>query len=72
MVASGCEFNTSLWLVMGDFNAISNHSEYYGASLDWPSWKDELGLCFGQAGLADVQFSGCRYTWHNKQIDSPI
>ena len=72
LVASSYEFGDSPWLVMGDFNAIRSPSEHSGGSLAWASWKEDLGCCLDSAGLTDVQFSGCRFTWNNKQVASPI
>ena len=72
LISSGSIFDDSMWLVLGDFNAIHSPIEHCGGSMAWPTWKDDLGCCLGQAGLDDLQFSGCQFTWFNKQIQSLI
>ena len=66
LIAKGYDFGDSPWLVMGDFNAIRSPLEHIGGSSSWPSWKDELGSCLGEAGLDDLRSSGCQFTWFNK------
>ena len=72
LINCGSMVDDSPWLVLGDFNAIRSPFEHSGGSVAWPAWKDDLGCCLGQAGLDDLQFSGCKFTWFNKQIQSPI
>lgn len=61
-------FNTTdPWLIMGDFNDILNAKDRIGAKA-----KCKSGLDFSrwvrQCRMEDVPYSGCKYTWNNKQL----
>ena len=55
------------WLVMGDFNDILMEEDRIGARA-----RSKPGIefrnCVEQCGLEDIQYSGNRYTWNNKQL----
>ncbi|XP_028123193.1 uncharacterized protein LOC114320261 [Camellia sinensis] len=57
----------SVWL--GDFNAIRFPSEKIGGSKSWSSAKDLCNFSCLQASLDDISYSGCQFTWANKQSD---
>ncbi|XP_056162531.1 uncharacterized protein LOC130136281 [Syzygium oleosum] len=51
------------WLVAGDFNAIRDSDDRVGSSTPWIPAFDDLKECLNQAGLEDLRYVGCRYTW---------
>ncbi|XP_062114047.1 uncharacterized protein LOC133825067 [Humulus lupulus] len=54
------------WMVIGDFNEIFFHHERIGKKVTAKlssSFQDCLSFCH----LEDLKFSGCFYTWNNKQ-----
>ncbi|XP_062113350.1 uncharacterized protein LOC133824482 [Humulus lupulus] len=54
------------WMVIGNFNEILSHHERIGkkvAAKLSSSFQDCLSFCY----LEDLKFSGCFYTWNNKQ-----
>jgi hypothetical protein len=62
--------NNPNWLVFGDFNIIINSDEKSGGCpMDYnitSSLRNTMDLC----NLADLGFSGPKYTWHNRQQGS--
>ncbi|KAI8530014.1 hypothetical protein RHMOL_Rhmol11G0021000 [Rhododendron molle] len=55
------------WVVLGDFNAIRFPNEKSGGSSSWPPYMDEFNDCLFALELDDLKFSGCFFTWANKQ-----
>ncbi|XP_030441239.2 uncharacterized protein LOC115663369 [Syzygium oleosum] len=51
------------WFVAGDFNAIKDPADRIGSTTPWIPAFDEFGDCLNQAGLEDIRYVGCRYTW---------
>ncbi|XP_062103449.1 uncharacterized protein LOC133814518 [Humulus lupulus] len=54
------------WMLIGDFNEILSHHERIGKKVTAKlsiSFQECLSLCY----LEDLKFSGCFYTWNNKQ-----
>ncbi|XP_030467298.1 uncharacterized protein LOC115686220 [Syzygium oleosum] len=51
------------WLVAGDFNAIRDPDNRVGSSTLWIPAFDEFKECLDHAGLEDLRYVGCRYTW---------
>ncbi|KAG5548914.1 hypothetical protein RHGRI_014320 [Rhododendron griersonianum] len=56
------------WVVLGDFNAIKSPTEKVGGDRAWTSWMEEFNSCLQSTELVDLRFSGCYYTWSNKQL----
>jgi len=54
------------WILMGDFNAIRNHSDMLGGSTTWAGTMDRLDTCIREAKVDDLQYSGMHYTWSNQ------
>ena len=57
---------------MGDFNAVRHTSEKLGGDLSWTSSKDALNACCYTAEIEDLKYSGHRFTWANKNPNTPI
>ncbi|KAL7234338.1 hypothetical protein ACSBR1_017856 [Camellia fascicularis] len=57
----------AVWL--GDFNAIRYPSEKIGGVNTWSSAKELCNHSIIQSSLDDISYSGCQFTWANKQID---
>lgn len=60
--------STSPWVTIGDFNAIRSHREKSGGSSLWPPHMDEMNNSLYYCELDDLRFSGCFFTWSNRQI----
>lgn len=56
------------WVVLGDFNAIRTPHEKAGGPKHWFPHMDDLNNCLHIAELDDLRYSGCYYTWSNKQV----
>ncbi|XP_059658543.1 uncharacterized protein LOC132304851 [Cornus florida] len=63
-------FGNSPWLVMGDFNIISNSAEKNGGSVRWNPAINAFCECLQQAELEDLRYTGILYTWNNKSFGS--
>ncbi|XP_022843180.1 uncharacterized protein LOC111366706 [Olea europaea var. sylvestris] len=72
LVARHGGFTCFPWLVMGDFNSVISLSDVAGNSSSWHAWKDDLRNCMATAGLDDLKFDNCLYTWSNKYVFDPI
>ncbi|XP_044461803.1 uncharacterized protein LOC123193082, partial [Mangifera indica] len=57
--------NSSLWLVMEDFNAILRSSYRVGGDTGWYSHMDDFVQCIHDVELVQLPYKGLRYTWHN-------
>ncbi|XP_056172498.1 uncharacterized protein LOC115693838 [Syzygium oleosum] len=58
------------WIVAGDFNAIRDPEDRVGSSTPWIPSFDECREGLNQAGLEDLRYVGCRYTWtHSSGIN---
>lgn len=56
------------WLILGDFNSISNKYEKRRGSLLISSFTPSgLSLVMTELGVLDVRFNGYRYTWDKKR-----
>jgi hypothetical protein len=62
----------SPWVILGDFNAIRSPSEKVGGDRSWLPWMDEFGACLQILELEDQRYSGCLFTWSNKQSADSI
>ncbi|KAI8555236.1 hypothetical protein RHMOL_Rhmol05G0159000 [Rhododendron molle] len=56
------------WVVLGDFNAIKSPMEKVGGDRTWLPWMEEFNSCLHSTELVDLRYSGCQYTWSNKQL----
>ncbi|XP_058189185.1 uncharacterized protein LOC131306776 [Rhododendron vialii] len=56
------------WVVLGDFNAVKNPTEKVGVDRSWLPWVEEFNSCLRSTELVDLRYSGCHYTWSNKQL----
>ena len=54
------------WILMGDFNAIRNQSDRLGGSTTWAGTMDRLDTCIREAKVDDLRYSGMHYTWSNQ------
>ena len=54
----------------GGFNAIRSPREKSGGTTQWPPHMDKFNNCLYSCVLDDLRFSGCYYTWNNRQ-DAP-
>ena len=54
------------WILLGDFNAILYKEDRIGRKAKGPI-LDGFWRCVQACGFEDVKYSGCRYTWTNKQ-----
>nr|QHR91093.1 hypothetical protein Q903MT_gene5125 [Picea sitchensis] len=69
--ASSVGFEGTLWLLLGDLNAIRKRNQAMGGSLDWPTWKNDLDECISWAGLEDLRYGGFYFTWSNRRDEDP-
>lgn len=56
------------WVVLGDFNALRSPLEKVGGDRNWLPWMEEFNCCIHATELLDLRYSGCQYTWSNKQL----
>jgi hypothetical protein len=56
------------WVVLGDFNAIRSPMEKVGGDRTWLTWMEDFNSCIQSTELLDLRYSGCQYTWSNKQL----
>ncbi|XP_026378730.1 uncharacterized protein LOC113273184 [Papaver somniferum] len=65
-----CNFsqdNSRPWIILGDFNSIMSPIEKTGGAEKKPFHYQDLSNCVQEAHLMDLPYSGCFYTWFNKQ-----
>lgn len=63
------QFRTSSpWVVLGDFNAIQHPREKVGGNAQWSPHMDDINQCLFTSELDDLRFTGCLFTWSNKQV----
>ena len=55
------------WVILGDFNAIRKPMEKAGGLTHWPPHMDDLNKCLFSCEVDDLRFSGCLFTWSNRQ-----
>ncbi|XP_058192110.1 uncharacterized protein LOC131309505 [Rhododendron vialii] len=60
----------SPWFVLGDFNAIRYPNEKFGGNTSWPPHMNEFNHCLYTLELDDLRYTGCFFTWANKQDPS--
>jgi hypothetical protein len=58
------------WLVFGDFNIIINSDEKIGGCPMDYNITSSLRITMDMCNLADLGFSGPKFTWHNRQQGS--
>ncbi|XP_059638758.1 uncharacterized protein LOC132281037 [Cornus florida] len=63
-------FCNSPWLILGDFNTISNSGEKNGGSTRWNQAINDFCKCLQQAELEDLRYNGILFTWNNKSLGS--
>ncbi|XP_056692196.1 uncharacterized protein [Spinacia oleracea] len=56
---------TTPWLVLGDLNEITAQSEKKGGRAFKPAQCTDLVNFMDDAGLVDIGYNGCPYTWTN-------
>ncbi|XP_026428869.1 uncharacterized protein LOC113324795 [Papaver somniferum] len=66
------QFNSKPWIILGDYNFILYSAEKTGGADIRPSHYQDLSNCVQDENLLDLPYSGCYYTWFNKQDDSRI
>ncbi|KAL2905562.1 Tryptophan synthase alpha chain, partial [Bienertia sinuspersici] len=54
------------WLLMGDINCVLDYGERLGSMVRQHE-IDPGKTCFKECGLSDIAYTGCFYTWSNKQ-----
>lgn len=54
------------WIIMEDFNAIRDASYRRGGTSKWLPSFDKFRQCIEAAGVEDLGYRGCRYTWSNR------
>lgn len=54
------------WLIMGDFNEILNIGEKFGGKTTGIR-KSYLNEFFQNVGALDLEYTGKRFTWENRQ-----
>ncbi|KAL2224372.1 UNVERIFIED_CONTAM: hypothetical protein Sindi_2957000 [Sesamum indicum] len=64
------EHSDEPWLVGGDFNAVRDMNEVYGASGDIRMAMEEFNAGIQEAGLIPMPMQGEWYTWHNCSTNS--
>ncbi|XP_038976970.1 uncharacterized protein LOC120107675, partial [Phoenix dactylifera] len=72
LVSRSVGWESSPWVLVGDFNAIKSQEEMVGGSHSWPSWQNDLATCLFQSGLSDLRQNGRLFTWSNRQDKAPI
>ncbi|KAH7845388.1 hypothetical protein Vadar_001417 [Vaccinium darrowii] len=55
------------WIVLGDFNSVRFPQEKSGSMSHWPSYMDDINTCLYSNELDDLRYSGCFFTWSNRQ-----
>jgi hypothetical protein len=58
------------WLCVGDFNEILTHSEKVGAAIRRESQMDGFRFALEDCQLANLGFSGSRFTWSNHHTNT--
>jgi len=60
------------WLIMGDFNSIlSQWNKHNGAVVSTYETTD-FRICCSDLGLAELNYTGCHFTWSNGSVWSKI
>jgi hypothetical protein len=65
-------WETIMWILLGDFNAIRSLDEKNGGTTSWSGWQNDLNNCVIQACLEDLRFTGSRCIWTNWQCNNTI
>jgi exonuclease III len=64
--------NPGPWVILGDFNALRYPSDKVGGDPHWPSYMDDFAKCIAFNELEDLKYTGCHFTWSNKQDPSHV
>ena len=64
--------NPGPWVILGDFNALRFPSDKVGGDNHWPPHMDNFGQCINANELDDLKYTGCHFTWSNKQDPSHV
>uniref|UniRef100_A0A803NHH4 Reverse transcriptase domain-containing protein n=1 Tax=Cannabis sativa TaxID=3483 RepID=A0A803NHH4_CANSA len=59
-------YTTEKWMLMGDFNDILAKKERIGNRVKYQADRDFIE-CIEACNLEDVKYTGCFFTWSNKQ-----
>lgn len=58
------------WIILGDFNALRYQADKIGGDNSWPSHMEDFNVCISALDMEDLKYSGCHFTWSNKQDPS--
>lgn len=59
--------STNPWVILGYFNALRFPFDKVGGDRHWPSYMGTFNNCITSNELYDLRYSGCHFTWANKQ-----
>ena len=59
----------SPWVVLGDFNVVCRPEERSGGDTSWPSYMEDLNVCYYDNSLDDLKFTGNILTWSKGAVD---
>ncbi|XP_050207366.1 uncharacterized protein LOC126656792 [Mercurialis annua] len=59
--------NRGPWLVMGDFNAMTNAGEKIGGNDSFEHSGEDFLQCINDCNLSELKKFGCEFTWTNNQ-----
>lgn len=72
-VYQALSLHLSPWMLGGDFNEITHHSEHSLREVNTVTPQmTEFIDCIRQIGVHDLRFQGPQYTWSNHQPEMPI
>jgi len=55
-------WETILWILLVDFNAIRSHDEKCGGTTSWSRWQNDLNNYVLKSCLEDLRVIGSRFT----------
>lgn len=55
------------WVILGKFNHLLHTDDIIGGAPVTLQDTMDFQQCIQQAGLQDIAWKGCRYSWTNKQ-----